>query len=61
LCPLVASIVVFQLIKPALLKLTLPFKIGLVQQGAWNTQWQQRLAASPFYRGEVVFLLNSPK
>ncbi|MFZ4835354.1 DUF3142 domain-containing protein [Rouxiella sp. Mn2063] len=46
---------------PALLKLQLPFKIGLVQQGAWNTQWQQRLAASPFYRGEVVFLLNTAK
>jgi len=51
----------YQYYLPALLKLKLPFKIGLVQQGAWNTQWQQRLAASPFYRGEVVFLLNSAK
>lgn len=44
---------------PALLKLQIPFKIGLVQQGYWNSEWQQRLAASPYYRGEVVFLLNT--
>lgn len=45
----------------ALLKLQLPFKIGLVQQGLWNSEWQQRLATSPYYRGEVVFLLNRSK
>ncbi|MFZ1871534.1 MAG: DUF3142 domain-containing protein [Chania sp.] len=46
---------------PALLKLRLPFKIGLVQHGVWNTQWQQRLATSPYYRGEVVFLVNTAR
>lgn len=46
---------------PALLKLRVPFKIGLVQQGVWNTQWQQRLATSPYYRGEVVFLVNTAR
>ncbi|KAA8998572.1 DUF3142 domain-containing protein [Affinibrenneria salicis] len=44
---------------PALLKLTVPFRIGLVQNGRWDRRWQQRLSASPWYRGEVVFLLNA--
>lgn len=43
---------------PPLLRLTLPFKLGLVQGGAWTPVWQQRLAGLPNYRGEVVFLLN---
>ncbi|WP_192459509.1 DUF3142 domain-containing protein [Musicola keenii] len=43
---------------PSLLALKLPFRIGLVQHGKWNEQWQRRLSASPFYLGEVVFLLN---
>ncbi|MEE3651554.1 MULTISPECIES: DUF3142 domain-containing protein [unclassified Brenneria] len=45
---------------PALMKLTIPFRLGLVQHGKWDRAWQQRLAASPYYRGEVVFLLNPP-
>ncbi|WP_083961112.1 MULTISPECIES: DUF3142 domain-containing protein [unclassified Dickeya] len=45
---------------PALMKLSVPFRLGLVQHGKWDEQWQRRLAASPFYRGEVVFLLNPP-
>lgn len=45
---------------PALMKLALPFRVGLVQNGKWETQWQQRLATSPYYRGEVVFLVNPP-
>ncbi|WP_263058486.1 DUF3142 domain-containing protein [Pectobacterium sp. F1-1] len=45
---------------PALLKLALPFRVGLVQNGKWEPQWQQRLATSPYYRGEVVFLVNPP-
>ena len=49
----------YQRYLPALLKLQIPFKIGLVQQGDWNSEWQQRLATSPYYRGEVVFLLNT--
>ncbi|MCG8709538.1 DUF3142 domain-containing protein [Brenneria sp. 4F2] len=43
---------------PALQKLTIPFRLGLVQHGKWDSLWQQRLAASPYYRGEVVFLVN---
>lgn len=45
---------------PALLTLKIPFRIGLVQQGQWDTHWQLRLATSPWYRGAVVFLINSP-
>ncbi|MCV9879863.1 DUF3142 domain-containing protein [Brenneria izbisi] len=45
---------------PALLKLKLPFRLGLVQHGKWDTLWQQRLTRSPYYRGEVVFLVNPP-
>ena len=44
---------------PALKRLTLPFKLGLVQDGVWNPEWQRQFAAQPNYRGEVVFLLNS--
>ncbi|SIP90476.1 Protein of unknown function [Aeromonas sp. RU39B] len=43
---------------PALLKLTRPFRIGLVQDGQWDMAWEQALARSPWYRGAVVFLLN---
>lgn len=43
---------------PALKRLTLPFKLGLVQDGVWNPEWQRQFAAQPNYRGEVVFLLN---
>ncbi|MEC5343392.1 DUF3142 domain-containing protein [Brenneria populi] len=45
---------------PALNKLTIPFRLGLVQYGKWDRVWQRRLAASPYYRGEVVFLVNPP-
>lgn len=44
----------------SLARLTLPFKIGLVQGGDWDPAWQARLARHPGYRGEVVFLLNPP-
>lgn len=43
---------------PAMMQLTIPFKVGLVQGGEWDDSWQTRLATSPHYRGEVVFLLN---
>nr|WP_246494866.1 DUF3142 domain-containing protein [Brenneria izadpanahii] len=46
---------------PALQKLTIPFRLGLVQHGKWDKKWQRRLAASPYYRGEVVFLVNPPR
>lgn len=48
----------YQAYLPPLLKLTVPFRIGLVQNGEWDPTWQQRLARSPYYRGAVVFLLN---
>jgi Tfp pilus assembly protein PilN len=44
---------------PALKRLTLPFKIGLVQNGEWQADWQRQFATQPNYRGEVVFLLNA--
>lgn len=50
----------YQAYLPALLHLTLPFKLGLVQGGEWDTGWQRRLAHLPNYGGEVVFLLNPP-
>ena len=43
---------------PALRHLTLPFKLGLVQGGEWQPEWQRQVASQPNYRGEVVFLLN---
>lgn len=45
---------------PALRQLTLPFRLGLVQHGEWDPRWQRQFAAQSNYRGEVVFLLNSP-
>ena len=42
----------------SLSQLRIPFKVGLVQGGGWDTDWQRRLQQSPYYRGEVVFLLN---
>lgn len=41
----------------SLAKLRIPFKIGLVENGAWD--WRQGLAVaqSPYYQGAVVFLL----
>ncbi|MFM4705120.1 DUF3142 domain-containing protein [Aeromonas bivalvium] len=50
----------YQAYLPAMLQLSLPFKVGLVQDGDWDPAWQATLAASPHYRGEVVFLLNRP-
>lgn len=39
--------------------LRIPFKVGLVQGGAWDPVWQARLGKLAFYRGEVVFLVNA--
>ena len=44
---------------PALKRLTLPFKIGLVQNGEWLAD--KTLEASPWFRGYVVFLQNQAK
>lgn len=43
---------------PALAGLRIPFKVGIVQNGEWDRREEKRLAASPWYRGAVVFLLN---
>ncbi|RZU36872.1 uncharacterized protein DUF3142 [Fluviicoccus keumensis] len=43
----------------SLSRLDIPFKIGLVQDGDWDSGWQDRLRRLPAYRGEVIFLLNS--
>jgi hypothetical protein len=42
----------------AVARLRLPFRIGLVEGGAWEPADEERLAASPFFRGAVVFLLR---
>jgi len=44
---------------PALKRLTLPFKIGLVQHGEWVAD--TALETSPWFRGYVVFLQNQSK
>ena len=41
---------------PALKRLTLPFKIGLIQHGEWVPD--KALEASPWFSGYVVFLQN---
>lgn len=43
---------------PALGGLRIPFKVGIVQNGEWDTREETRLAVSPWYRGTVVFMLN---
>jgi hypothetical protein len=44
---------------PALKRLTLPFKIGLVQNGEW--QAPEYLESTPWFQGYVVFLQNQPR
>lgn len=43
---------------PALQQLRIPFRIGLVQHGEWDSRYEARLASSPWYRGTVVFMLR---
>lgn len=43
---------------PGLNRIPLPFKVGLVQHGDWEPDWEARLAQSPQFKGIVVFLLN---
>ncbi|MGY5958097.1 DUF3142 domain-containing protein [Kosakonia sp. BK9b] len=43
---------------PALAGLRIPFKLGVVQHGKWDSDDARRLAASPWYRGTVMFMLN---
>lgn len=43
---------------PAISRLHVPFKIGLVEGGAWDPAAERSLALSPFYRGAVIFLIS---
>ncbi|MFH5069033.1 DUF3142 domain-containing protein [Enterobacter cloacae complex sp. 2024EL-00215] len=44
---------------PALTRLNIPFKLGLVQAGNWDRKAEAQLEQSRWYRGTVVFMLNS--
>lgn len=44
---------------PALTRLRIPFRLGLVQHGDRDIQAETQLQASPWYRGTVVFMLNA--
>ena len=44
---------------PALRRLTLPFKIGLVQNGEWKAP--EDLESNPLFRGYVIFLQNQAR
>lgn len=48
----------YQAYLPALTRLRIPFKLGLVQNGKRDVQAETQLQASPWYRGTVVFMLN---
>lgn len=43
---------------PALGRLRIPFKLGLVQHGQRDRQAEAQLERSPWYRGTVVFMLR---
>lgn len=45
---------------PALQRLRIPFKLGLVQNGSWDAQDDAQLRTSAWYRGTVVFMLKQP-
>ncbi|ABU78009.1 DUF3142 domain-containing protein [Cronobacter sakazakii] len=46
---------------PALLGLRVPFKIGIAQNGEWDKAQEKTLAASPWYRGAVIFVMNDER
>ncbi|MCU6678136.1 DUF3142 domain-containing protein [Leclercia tamurae] len=48
----------YQAYLPALSRLRIPFKLGLVQDGKRDVQAEAQLQRSPWYRGTVVFMLN---
>lgn len=48
----------YQVYLPALARLRIPFKLGLVQNGQRDVQAEAQLRKSPWYRGTVVFMLN---
>ena len=43
---------------PALQKLQIPFRVGLVQNGKWQPEYEKQLSRSHWYRGTVVFMLR---
>ncbi len=43
---------------PPLQRLSIPFKIGLIQYGTW--QQEMNIESNPWFRGYVVFLQNRP-
>ncbi|AST78831.1 TPA: DUF3142 domain-containing protein [Citrobacter farmeri] len=52
------TVVNYQDYLPALTRLRIPFKLGLVQHGKRDSQAEAQLRTSPWYRGTVVFMLN---
>lgn len=46
----------YQSYLPALMRLTIPFKIGLIQNGEWEAPTD--LGSNPWFRGYVIFLQN---
>ncbi|ELQ6133123.1 DUF3142 domain-containing protein [Cronobacter dublinensis] len=46
---------------PALMGLRIPFKIGIAQNAQWDNAEEAKLAASPWYRGAVIFVLNGAR
>ncbi|CAM3472971.1 hypothetical protein SB6095_00469 [Klebsiella quasivariicola] len=48
----------YQAYLPALNRLRIPFKLGLVQHGSRDRLAERQLENSPYYRGTVVFMLN---
>lgn len=48
----------YQAYLPALARLRIPFKLGLVEGGKRDRQAEAQLQRSPWYRGTVVFMLN---
>ncbi|MDU1026568.1 MAG: DUF3142 domain-containing protein, partial [Leclercia adecarboxylata] len=48
----------YQAYLPALTRLYIPFKLGLVQGGKRDVLAEAQLQRSPWYRGTVVFMLN---
>lgn len=51
----------YQAYLPALTRLRIPFKLGLVQGGKRDVQAEAQLQRSAWYRGTVVFMLNPPR
>lgn len=41
----------------SLLRLQVPFKVGVVEQADWNIAYERLLKKSPYFQGIVVFLL----